>query len=152
LAGQTEGVVGQLGLFYTTLVSGADRIMVPNGVLLQCAVTPLREPERVEFRARFSADTSPREVQQMIENAITVPLRYPPHIAVEELDRDQVIVRIVTTPMNPRDGATLAEQVLTGLRSTNGAHNQAPKESDSHATTSAEGDDTRHRMRRCGSW
>ena len=125
LAGQTEGVVGQQGLFYTTLVSGADRIMVPNGVLLQCAVTPLREPERVEFRARFSADTSPREVQQMIEDAITVPLRYPPHITVEELDRDEVVARIVTTPMNPRDGATLAEQVLTGLRNTNGARGES---------------------------
>jgi small conductance mechanosensitive channel len=122
LAGQTDGVVGQQGLFYTTLVSGADRIMVPNGVLLQCAVTPLREPDRVEFRARFDANTSPREVQEMIEMAISVPLRYPPHITVEELDRDEVVVRIVTTPMNPSDGATLAEQVLTGLRSTNGAH------------------------------
>jgi small-conductance mechanosensitive channel len=124
LAGHMEGVVGQQGLFYTTLVSGADRIMVPNGVLLQCAVTPMREPDRVEFRARFSADTSPREVQQMIENAITVPLRHPPHIAVEELDRDEVVVRIVTTPMDPPDGATLAEQVLTGLRNTNGAHGE----------------------------
>jgi small conductance mechanosensitive channel len=121
LAGQIDGVVGQLGLFYTTLVSGADRILVPNGVLIQSAVTPLREPERVEFRARFGAETSPREVQEMIENAITVPLRYPPHIAVEELDRDDVVVRVVSTPMNPRDGAKLAEEVLTGLRSTNGA-------------------------------
>jgi small conductance mechanosensitive channel len=138
LAGQTDGVVGQLGLFYTTLVSGADRIMVPNGVLIQCAVTPLREPERVEFRARFSADTSPREVQQMIEDAITVPLRYPPHITVEELDRDEVIVRIVTTPMNPRDGATLAEQVLTGLRSGNGAHTEPP-ESDSDGRRQSDG-------------
>jgi small-conductance mechanosensitive channel len=127
LAGQTDGVVGQQGLFYTTLVSGADRIMVPNGVLIQCAVTPLREPERVEFRARFNADTSPREVQEMLENAISVQLRYPPHIAVEELDRDEVVVRIVATPMHPRDGATLAEQVLTGLRSTNGAHTEAPQ-------------------------
>ena len=141
LAGQTDGVVGQQGLFYTTLVSGADRIMVPNGVLIQCAVTPLREPERVEFRARFSADTSPREVQQMIEDAITVPLRYPPHITVEELDRDEVVARIVTTPMNPRDGATLAEQVLTGLRSTDGARTQAPSESDSAAPTRTDGDD-----------
>jgi len=63
LAGQTEGVVGSLGLFYTTLVSGADRILIPNGVLIQCAVTPLREPERVDFRARFGACASPREVQ-----------------------------------------------------------------------------------------
>src|SRR4051795_6876562 len=122
LAGQTDGVVGQQGLFYTTLVSGADRILVPNGVLIQTAVTPLREPERVEFRARFSADTSPREVQQMIEDTISVPLRYPPHISVEELDRDEVIVRILATPLNPRDGATLAEEVLTGLRETNEAH------------------------------
>src|SRR3954465_9605135 len=116
LAGQLEGVVGQLGLFYTTLVSGADRILVPNGVLIQTAVTPLREPERVEFRARFGSETSPREVQQMIEESIDVPLRYPPHIVVEELDRDDVVVRIVATPMNPRDGSKLAEEVLAGVR------------------------------------
>jgi small conductance mechanosensitive channel len=118
VAGQVEGVVGQLGLFYTTLVSGADRILVPNGVLIQCAVTPLREPERVEFRARFGAETSPRQVQEMVEQSISVPLRYPPHIAVEELDRDDVVVRIESTPMNPRDGAKLAEEVLAGVRGT----------------------------------
>lgn len=116
VAGQTEGVVGQLGLFYTTLVNGADRILVPNGVLIQCTVTPLREPERVEFRARFGADTSPREVQETLEENIDVPLRYPPHITVEELDRDDVVVRIVATPTNPRDGAKLAEEVLSGVR------------------------------------
>ncbi len=121
LAGQVEGVVGQLGLFYTTLVSGADRVLVPNGVLLQCAVTPLREPERVEFRARFSAETSPSEVQEMIESATTVPLRYAPHIKVEELDRDDVVLRVVTTPADPRDGAKLAGEVLAGVRETDGA-------------------------------
>jgi small conductance mechanosensitive channel len=125
LAGQVEGVVGQLGLFYTTLVSGADRMLVPNGVLIQCAVTPLREPERVEFRARFGAETSPREVQEMIEDEITVPLRYPPHIGVEELDRADVVVRIVATPLNPRDGAKLAEEVLAGVRTTDGADPEA---------------------------
>jgi len=90
--------------------------MVPNSVLLQSAVTPLREPERVEFRARFGSHTSPREVQEMIEERIDVPLRYPPHIAVEELDRDDVVLRIVATPMNPRDGGKLAEEVLAGAR------------------------------------
>jgi small-conductance mechanosensitive channel len=120
LAGRIEGVVGQLGLFYTTLVSGADRILVPNGVLIQTAVTPLREPERVEFRARFGGEVTPRDVQQMLEEAITVPLRYPPHIAVEELDRDDVVVRIVSTPMNPSDGSKLAEEVLSGVRGTDG--------------------------------
>jgi small conductance mechanosensitive channel len=141
LAGQAEGVVGQLGLFYTTLVSGADRILVPTGVLIQCAVTPLREPERVEFRARFGADTSPREVQEMIENKISVPLRYPPHIAVEELDRDDVVVRIVSTPLNPRDGATLTEEVLTGLRSTNGGRAEPASESDGRRQSNGNGGD-----------
>jgi small conductance mechanosensitive channel len=116
LAGQLEGVVGQLGLFYTTLISGADRIMVPNGVLIQCAVIPVREPERVELRARFGSDTTPSEVQGMLDDSITVPLRYPPHIAVEELDRDDVVLKIVSTPMNPGDGAKLAEEVMAGIR------------------------------------
>jgi small conductance mechanosensitive channel len=126
LAGQLEGVVGQLGLFYTTLVSGADRILVPNGVLIQTAVTPLREPERVEFRARFGAETSPREVQEMIEERIDVPLRYPPHIAVEELDREDVVLRIVATPMNPRDGSKLAEEVLAGARGSGNGDGNPP--------------------------
>ena len=136
LAGQTEGVVGQLGLFYTTFVSGADRILVPNGVLIQCAVTPLREPERVEFRARFGAEVSPRRVQEMIENAITVPLRYPPHIGVEELDRDEVVVRIVATPINRRDGSKLAEEVLAGVRATNSARSEPEQDSNGHRSES----------------
>jgi small-conductance mechanosensitive channel len=135
LAGQTEGVVGQLGLFYTTLVSGADRTLVPNGVLIQSVVTPLREPDRVEFRARFDSRTTPREVQEMIENAITVPLRYPPHIAVEELDRSDVVVRIVTTPMNTGDGAKLAEEVLAGVRATAGAETEPEPDSDGRGPT-----------------
>src|SRR4051812_19372053 len=132
LAGQIDGVVGQLGLFYTTLVSGADRILVPNGVVIQSVVTPLREPERVEFRARFGADTSPGEVQHTIEESIDVPLRYPPHIAVEELDRDEVVVRIVTTPLNPRDGGKLAGEVLAGLRGVDGARAESNGHSNGH--------------------
>jgi len=120
LAGEVDGIVGNLGLFYTTLVSGADRIMLPNSVLLQSAITPMREPERVELRARFGAETTPRDVQRVLEDEISVPLRYPPHIAVEEFDRDDVVVRIVSTPMNRADGAKLAEEVLAGVRHANG--------------------------------
>jgi len=118
-AGQVDGIVGSLGLFYTTLVSGADRIMLPNSVLLQSAIIPLREPERVELRARFDAETTPREVQSVLEDEISVPLRYPPHIGVEEFDRDDVVVKIISTPENPADGAKLAEEVLAGVRHAN---------------------------------
>ncbi len=120
LAGEIEGVVGSLGLFYTTLVSGADRILIPNSVVANVAISPLREPERVELRARFGAETSPRDVQELLEREISVPLRYPPHIGVEEIDRDEVIVKIISTPLNPADGSQLAAEVLAGVRGAEG--------------------------------
>jgi small conductance mechanosensitive channel len=116
LAGEVEGIVGTLGLFYTTLVRGADRIMVPNSMVLNLAVIPIREPERVELRARFDADTTPTEVQARINEGVSVPMRYPPHIAVEELDGDDVVVRIVATPTRPVDGAKLAGEILHAVR------------------------------------
>jgi small-conductance mechanosensitive channel len=125
VAGNVEGIVGSLGLFYTVLVSGADRIMVPNSMVLNLAVVPLREPERVELRARFSAETTPSDVQERLSSAITVPLRYPPHISLEELDRDDVVVQIVATPERPADGSRLAAEVLAAVREEGSARNGA---------------------------
>ncbi len=125
LAGNQEGIVSSLGLFYTTLVSGADRILVPNSMLLNLAIVPMREPERVELRARFKADTTPSEVQEKLSRAISVPTRYSPHIALEELNRDEVVVKIVATPMKPADGAKLAGEILSAVRETDGARSAA---------------------------
>jgi small-conductance mechanosensitive channel len=115
LAGSIEGVVSSLGLFYMTFISGGERTMVPNSVLLQLAVVPLREPERVELRARFDATRTPG-VQRRIADAITVPTRYPPHIELDDLERDEVVVRIVATPERPADGAQLAGDILAAVR------------------------------------
>jgi small-conductance mechanosensitive channel len=125
LAGSVEGIVGSLGLFYTSLVSGADRIMVPNSMILNVAVIPLHEPDRVELRARFGSETTPRQVEEQVAEAITVPIRHPPHIALEELDGDQVVVRIVATPQRPSDGAQLASEVLAAVRGDGGASDGA---------------------------
>ena len=59
LAGSMEGTVTSLGLFYTTLSQGADRLQIPNNVLLNLAVVPLREPEKVDVRVRFPRHVSP---------------------------------------------------------------------------------------------
>jgi small-conductance mechanosensitive channel len=128
MAGSIEGIVSSLGLFYTTLVDGADRIMIPNSILLELAVIPLREPERVELRARFPAAMTPSEVQSRLGNRISVPLRYPPHVALEELDRDEVVVRILATPQRPADGATLAGEVLSAVRSDGGSRTNGGSE------------------------
>ncbi len=116
MAGSVEGIVSSLGLFYVTLVSGANRTMIPNSAVLQLAVVPLREPEQVELRARFDATTEPADVQRMINEGVTVPLRYPPDITLEELDRDEVVVQIAATPQNPADGAKLAGEILASVR------------------------------------
>lgn len=126
VAGSIEGIASSLGLFYTTLVSGADRMMVPNSVLLELSIIPLREPERVELRARFPASVTPSEVQARLTEGVSVPLRYPPHVALEELDRDQVVVRIIATPQRPADGGVLAGEVLAAIRSDGGATSAHP--------------------------
>jgi small conductance mechanosensitive channel len=134
LGGREEGIVSSLGLFYTSLISGADRMMVPNNMILNLAIIPIREPERVELRARFSAETTPGEVQERLSRAISVPVRYPPHIALEELDRDEVVVRIVATPAQPADGARLAADVLAAVRENGSAGEQDEEERDDHQT------------------
>lgn len=116
LAGSLEGIVG---LARALLHDPGQRRRPhpdPNSVLLQLAVVPLREPERVEMRARFGADTTPAEVQELLMSALTVPTRYPPDITLEELDGDQIVVRISATPERPADGAKLASEVLAAIR------------------------------------
>jgi small-conductance mechanosensitive channel len=116
LAGQIEGTVSSLGLFYATLTQGADRLLVPNSVLINLVVVPLREPEKVDLRARFSTDASPRQIEERLLKSITVPTRYRPSVALEELDEDGVTLRITATPLRPEDGSQLAEEVLEALR------------------------------------
>jgi hypothetical protein len=74
------------------------------------------EPERVEMRARFEAQTTPAEVRERLAEGVSVPTRDPPDITLEELDRDEVVVKIVATPLRPVDGARLAAEVLEAVR------------------------------------
>ncbi|HKZ12819.1 MAG TPA: mechanosensitive ion channel family protein [Solirubrobacterales bacterium] len=116
LAGSLEGTVTSLGLFYTTLSQGADRLQIPNNVLLMLAVVPLREPEKVDVKVRLPRHVSPREIEQQLLRTITVPTRYRPSVALEEIEPDSVIVRIDATPLRSEDGSQLAEEVLEALR------------------------------------
>jgi small-conductance mechanosensitive channel len=116
LAGTLEGTVTSLGLFYTTLSQGADRLLIPNNVLLNLAVVPLREPEKVDVKVRFPRHASPREVEQQLLRTITVPTRYRPSVSLEEIDAENVVLRISATPLRAEDGPQLADEVLEALR------------------------------------
>jgi small conductance mechanosensitive channel len=112
LAGTVEGVVSSLGLLYTTLASGDDSIMVPNSVVLNVAIVPLREPEGIDLRARLRPGLTPLDVQELLRDEIETPMRETPRIALEELDGDEVVVRISATPERPADGPQLASEML----------------------------------------
>ena len=115
VAGSLEGEVTSLGLLYTTFAQGDDLILVPNSIVLSAAVVPLREPAGVDLRVRLRADVKVADVQCLLEQRIRVPTRGEPQIVLEELDADEVIVRVKATPELPDDGPKLADQVLDVL-------------------------------------
>jgi small-conductance mechanosensitive channel len=115
LAGQVEGVVMSLGLIYVTLAQGEDTIAVPNNIAMGSAIVPLREPAAVDLRARVTPETKPSELQQYLEERVTTPTRSHPHIAVEEVDDEEVILRVQATPELDRDGPQLADEILAAI-------------------------------------
>ena len=120
IAGQIEGIVSSLGLLYTTFAQGEDHVMIPNSVVLNVAIVPLREPDGVDLRARLPADVTPLEVQELLDSAIRTPVRSQPQITLEELDGDEVVVRISATPERPSDGPRLASEVLEAVSTQTG--------------------------------
>src|SRR5215208_6363078 len=112
---EVEGVVSSLGLLYTTFASGDDAIMVPNSVVLGQAVTPLHEPAGIDLRARLRPGVTPIDVQNLIQDGVDTPIRGEPRITLEELDGDEIVVRIAATPERAADGPKLATEVLTAV-------------------------------------
>jgi small conductance mechanosensitive channel len=122
LAGRTEGVVSSLGLLYTTLARGEDRIMVPNSVVLSAAIVPLREPDSVDVRVRLGAGIRPSQVQAILDERVSTPTRSAPRVLLEEIAGEDVVVRVQATPEHASDGARLADEVISALASVTGEH------------------------------
>jgi small-conductance mechanosensitive channel len=115
VAGQVEGTVTSVGLLYVTLANGEDRILVPNNVVLAGAVVPLREPSGVDMRARLPAYVRPSEVEERIEQNVSVATRSDPQIDLEELVDGELLVRIRATPVSRDDGPALADEIVAAL-------------------------------------
>ena len=126
LAGQIEGTVSSLGLLYTTFATGDDSMMVPNSVVLNVAILPLREPEAVNLRARLRAGMSPGDLQEVLEKSLQTPLRNSPRITLEELDGDEVVVRIAATPRVAAQGRQLASELLSIVSRETRSHAETP--------------------------
>ncbi|HUA05992.1 MAG TPA: mechanosensitive ion channel family protein [Solirubrobacteraceae bacterium] len=122
VGGQIEGIVSSLGLLYTTLVQGEDRIMVPNNVVLSAVVVPIREPESVDVRVRLGRGITVSQVQKILDDSVKTPTRRPVTVLLEELDGDEIVVRVQATPDRADDGAQLADEIIDALATVTGEH------------------------------
>jgi small conductance mechanosensitive channel len=138
LAGEMEGIVASLGLLHTVFSNGDDLIMVPNRTVLNVAIVPLREPAGVNLRARLRPGVTPLDIQQLLQHTVETPLRNEPRILLEEIDGDEVIVRIQATPESNSDGPRLASEVLAAI----GPETRRMEEDEPRSTTST-GDEAR---------
>lgn len=123
--GELEATVSSLGMLYATFMRNGERIMIPNNIVMQLSVMPLHEPTSVDLRARLGSDTRLTDIQRLLSERVSVPTRGEPRIDLEEVDGDEVVVRVTATPLRHADGGTLADEVLAALsevtRSDNGA-------------------------------
>jgi small conductance mechanosensitive channel len=110
-----EGVVEGHGLLYVTMRDGDDLVLVPNNTALTMSVRPIREPAGVDMRARLPQDIDPEEVQERVTSALSVETREAPHVALEEYDGDEVVVRIRAVPNDSTEGGALAREVLRAV-------------------------------------
>lgn len=131
IGGIQEGVVSSLGLLYTTLARGEDRIMVPNNQVLAAVVVPLREPDSVDVRVRLGSGVRPSQVQALLDDEISTPTRAAASVLLEEIDGSDVVVRVQATPDRAADGAKLADEIIAALASVTGEHEAVEVNGDS---------------------
>jgi small conductance mechanosensitive channel len=122
LAGSLEGVVSSLGLLYTTLSRGEDRMMIPNTIVLSATVMPLRDPNPVDVKVTLNSGISLTHVQAILDTNISVGTRNAPTVILEEINGNSMVVRVRAIPERTSDGARLADEVIAALVSVTGEH------------------------------
>jgi small-conductance mechanosensitive channel len=109
-----EGRVSTLGLLYTTFTRDGQSTLVPNSVILSSAIVPLRQPESVDLRAKLRPGVKPSDIQELLRDLAT-PTRSEPHVELEAIEADEVVVHIEALPVSESDGGKLADEVLGAL-------------------------------------
>ena len=155
VGGSVEGIVSSLGLLYTTLARGDDRVLVPNNVVLAAAVVPLKEPDSVDVKVTLTSGVSPSQVQAILDNEISTPTLHRPSVLLEELEGSELVVRIQATPELADDGAKLADEIIAALASVTGEHPTEKGRAEpglAPADPASPPDPRRQRRQRCPRW
>lgn len=122
LAGTQEGVVASLGLLYTTLSRGDERVMIPNNIVLSASVLPIREPKPVDVKVTLGAGVGLMHIQSVLDANISVPTRSAASVLLEEINGNCLVVRVRATPERDSQGAQLADEIIAALITVTGEH------------------------------
>jgi small conductance mechanosensitive channel len=125
---EIEGIVGSLGLLYTTLIPtrenigtpkpvmdhGEGQIMVPNSLVIGSAMVPGGQPPAVALHARLKRGVKATDVKQRLDDGVSVPTRSEPEIGLE-VGVEEVAVRIAARPEARSDGPQLTDEILDAI-------------------------------------
>src|SRR5437588_204398 len=128
-AGTVGFIIRLVTLTITVLIAlsiaGVNTGSLVAGGAIAAVVVPLREPEPVDVKVRLNAGIRPSHVQAILHEEVSTPTRSAPNVLLEEIDGDDVVVRVQATPEHANQGAQLADEVITALASVTGEHEVA---------------------------
>lgn len=124
--GNQEGTVSSQGLLYTSLTRGANRIMIPNSLVLAAVVVPIREPAPVDVRVKLNTGVRPSQAQAILDTELSQDTLYKPSVVLEEIDGDDVFIRVQATPESSDESSRLADDIITVLARVTGEHRTVP--------------------------
>jgi small conductance mechanosensitive channel len=76
----------------------------------------------VDVKVRLGAGVSPSHVQALLGESVRTPTRAEPSVLLEEIDGEDVVVRVRATPERAIDGARLADEIIAALATVTGEH------------------------------
>ncbi|MGH2895822.1 MAG: hypothetical protein ACRDPM_21490, partial [Solirubrobacteraceae bacterium] len=74
----------------------------------------------------LTSGVRPSQVQAILDQELATATRSGASVLLEEVDGDDVVVRVQATPEVPSDGAKLADEITVALSSVTGEHEVAP--------------------------
>jgi DNA-binding protein YbaB len=85
---------------------------------------PLKEPDSVDVKVRLTHGVRPSQVQAILEQEIATPTSSK-GVVLEEVDGNDVVIRVQATPQLADDGPRLADEIMVALASVTGEHETA---------------------------
>jgi small conductance mechanosensitive channel len=122
IGGTQEGTVSSLGLLYTTLTRGPNKIMIPNNMVLSAVVVPIREPATIDVRVKLNSGVKPSQAQAILDTELGAETRGTTSVVLEEIDGASVFIRVRATPEDGDESAHLADEIIHVLGAVTGEH------------------------------